>query len=483
MARPGVVIVSADAPPSGGAAINTGTWFVSGITEKGPVGEAVRVISVTDFARKFGGRRSDSSLYDAIDCYFREGGQVAYVGRVVGSSATASSVDLFDDAGGSPAVALIVSAAGPGDYADGYDVTVANGDETFTLSIYDADANLLEEAGPFESNLDAADHTYTYVDVAVGDTEADFPIDGTFSLGGGLDDIESITADDYGTALDSADKGLGPGQVSVPGVTDADVHAVALAHCRSHNRVALLDVEPGDVDALIASAGAITTALDGDTELLQYGILLAPQAIVPGIKAGATRTVPYSAEQAGLEARRDRTLSQNIPAAGRDFPLHYAVSLKASYSDAERESLLLAGVCTARNVQGQIETYGYRTLVDPAGDDSDWLQFNFARLRMAITARAEDVGEGFVFDQIDGRGLKASEFGAAIAGVLLDYYLAGSLYGTTPEDAFRVEVGPAINTSESIAGGELRASAAVRMSPHAELVTIEFVKTPITQSV
>jgi hypothetical protein len=152
--------------------------------------------------------------------------------------------------------------------------------------------------------------------------------------------------------------------------------------------------------------------------------------------------------------------------------------LTESYTDAEREDLNDAGVDIARVIYGQVETYGYRTL---APLESGWGNLGNARLNMEIVARAEAVGERYVFSQIDGRRVKISQFGAELSAMLVPYYEAGSLYGDTAQDAFFVDVGPGVNTETTIANGELHAVIGVRMSPFAEYVVIEIVKVATDQ--
>ena len=106
-----------------------------------------------------------------------------------------------------------------------------------------------------------------------------------------------------------------------------------------------------------------------------------------------------------------------------------------------------------------------------------------AFLRMAIVAKSDAIGEKYVLRQIDGKGRTAAEFAGELSGMLAAYYETGGLYGDTPEEAFRVDVGPAVNTPETLAEGQLRAVLELRMSPMAELVVIEIVKTPITESI
>ena len=105
---------------------------------------------------------------------------------------------------------------------------------------------------------------------------------------------------------------------------------------------------------------------------------------------------------------------------------------------------------------------------------------NWARLDMAIKARAKQKGQEWVFAQLDGRGHTISAFGGSLTGVLMDYYNMDALFGDDPTQAFAVNVGPSVNTIEKLADGILSAVMETRMSPHAELVQIVTVKVPVT---
>lgn len=194
--------------------------------------------------------------------------------------------------------------------------------------------------------------------------------------------------------------------------------------------------------------------------------------------------MPYSAVQAGLIARSDGVgNSPNVAAAGANGVARYATGLsQAAWTDTQRDTLNDAGVNVALVKYGAVRTYGYRTLVNPLTDDS-WLQFTNARLNMAIAAEAGVIAERYLFSQIDGRGIKTGEFAGDLSGILLDFYNAGSLYGDSPEEAFSVNVGSQVNPPEDLAEGKVRAVLEVRMSPFAEFVTIEVVRTAITEAV
>jgi hypothetical protein len=477
MARPGVTVTTSVAPPSSGPPIRTGTAFFAGTSERGRVDTAERIESISDFERLYGERQSYSYLRDSVDVFFREGGGSAYITRVTGDAAAASSVEL-DDATNAPTI--LVSAVGPGEYGDDMTASIAVATGVTTLTIKNADGDVIDTYSTDEGKDGLlAYENFKYVvltDAHAGNGDPKVVTDSAFA--GGSDDLAGITDASWESALDLFVKGYGPGQVLAPGETDADVQAALLEHAEANNRVALLDAPNTDVLATIEAAATAAT----DTDLGSFGAMFGPWAKVPGSASGTSRSVPYSAVQAGLEAKRDRIESPNVPAAGRSYPLNYVQSLAFEFSDDDRTELNGYGVNVAKSVGGVRETYGYRSLADP-DTDTNWVQFNYSRLRMAIAARAEDIGESFLFEQIDGKGLKLSEFGSAIAGMLLGFYIAGSLYGETPDEAFRVDVGPSVNTDETLSAGELHAVAAVRMSPHAEVVLIEIVKTPITQSV
>jgi phage tail sheath protein FI len=284
-------------------------------------------------------------------------------------------------------------------------------------------------------------------------------------------------------ALAALTKDLGPGQVFIADpVLAADVanQSAILAHAAATNRVALLSTTDGDATTLTAAA----TALHSDANA-QYGALFAPSAIVPGVTPGTTRTVPWAAVAAGIMARNDASNNPNVPSAGDLGISLYAMGLFApspGYTDTDFSNLNGAGCNMARVIYGVIETYGYRSIVDPTSQlFVTWGQFGNVRLNMAITAQAEAIGESYVFTQLDGRGVTIGDFGSELSSMLTDFYTAGALYGDTAQDAFSVNVGPNVNTPTTITNGELHAILEVCMAPMAEWVVIEIVKVPITQ--
>jgi hypothetical protein len=310
--------------------------------------------------------------------------------------------------------------------------------------------------------------------VRAGFTDAYDAAEAYYQEGGAkLTVARAATADDAGLtdALAALTKDLGPGQVFVPGAFGqaAATYTALLAHAAANNRIALLDAAPdADTAALTALAGTLTPDANA-----RYAALFAPAAIDPGVAGAATRTVPWSAHEAGIMARNDASYTPNIAAAGVNGRSRFAIDLTATFTDADRESLNDAGVDIVKSVYGEVRAYGYRTL---AALDTGWGLLSNARLNMEIVAKAEEIGERYLFSQIDGRRITIGQFGADLTGMLIPYYEAGSLFGASADDAFYVDVGPAVNTLETIAAGELHAIIGLRMSPFAEWVLIEIVK-------
>ena len=479
--RPGTIVTSRSAPTPRTIPTDTGTWFVAGTSDKGPLAP-VLCTSLQDFITNFGARQTYSILYDAVETFFREGGVRCYVSRVVGPSPVIASLNLDGSSAGAP-YSLVVSAKGPGTYGNALRVQVTGGGTTnpFTIIVSTvADGTL--ETSPSLADQNAAlawAQSSAYVNIALG-AEASNPVAlAATALTGGTDDRVNATDTQWLAALTRFTKDLGPGQVSQVGRTTAQAYTDTQAHAAANNRVALLDGVDTPTAATLKAAAVAQRAANA-----RYGAYFAPWLVVPGVLPGTTRIVPPSAAVAALIGRKDGSgASPNSPAAGVDGTLRWATGLSQSqFDDVTRDDLYTSSVNTFVSRYGALELYGYRTLVDPVGVDQDWINLGNSRLNMAIVALGNVIAEQYVLEEIDGFGRLFKKFQGDLTGMLMKYYLQGSLYGATPEAAFLVDVGSSVNTPTSIANRELHAAIAVRMSPNAELVVIEIAKVPVTVS-
>lgn len=459
---------------------DTGAAFVVGLASRGPTDAPLAIRSLAAYVAAFGERSGGPVLYDWLDVFFREGGSVAYVLRLVGDGADTSAVNISHSGSGDP-VALSADASSPGDWGDDLSIVVADGDaaSSYTLTVK-LDGVTVESSPDLVDNDEAIAWAERSAYVALTKEGEDNPDNGTYTLTGGDDDLDSLTDDDYVDALERLTSDYGPGQVAVPGKTSDAVHIGLLGHADSHNRVALLDLQDAssastlaaDVNAVRATAGA------------RFAAAFAPHAVVPGVAAGTTRTVPYSAVQAGLIARSDgATGNPNQAAAGENGRARYAFDVsQPAWTDADRELLNDAGVNVARVIRGEVRTYGYRTIVNPVTDPR-WIEFSGSREVMSVLSRASAIAESYEFAQLDGKGHTIAEFGGELVAICVEDYALGALYGNTPEEAFSVDVGANVNTPETIGNRELHAVISLRTAPFAERVEVELVRRLVSESV
>lgn len=281
------------------------------------------------------------------------------------------------------------------------------------------------------------------------------------------------------TALAFFTRDLGPGQVAVPGRKTPATRLSLAQHAEATNRVA---ISSATSTATVATVVADTTIASITSDQERRIALFAPDIVVP-VSTGVTRTISPEAIVMGLMAKRDgEGRTPNEPAAGALGESSVAVNTAFSYTDVDRTTLNVNGANILRSMYGGVRVYGYRTLADPSTDDN-YVNLANARLFMAIEAQADAIAERYVFRQLDGRRLTITEFGGALTGMLLPFWQLGSLYGTTPDQAFRVDVGPNVNTDATIANRELKASIILRMSEYAEEVKIDIVKARVTEAV
>jgi len=481
---PGTAVTIGESSPPRSAPTNTGIWFVTGLTDRGPADAAGTVRNIAEFEKKYGIRQSYSVLYDALDVFFREGGSEAKIARVVGPAPVKALRTLVDRAG-APLNTLRVDAESAGAWGNNLTVEVINGvtANTFILIIRESGVEV-ERSPELASPAAAVDWSVVSVNVNVVNLASatvapnnNPAVVAASAFTTGNDDRVNAVDAQWLAALNLFGRSLGPGQVSMPGRTTTTAHTDLLAHAQSRNRVALLDATDTVSDATLSAAAV---AIRAATIHERHGGFFAPWTKAPGILGGSARDIPPSALSAGLMSRSDAANSPNVPAAGDNGQARYVTTAKAAFTDTQREALNMAGVNISREMYGGLRLYGFRTLVDPVLVPS-WRSLASARLFMKIISEGEAIAEGFVFDEIDGRGRKIAEYESMLTGMLLGFYNVGSLYGETPEEAFRVETGSMVNTPVTIADGQLKAVISVKASPFAEMVVLEIIKVNNTE--
>ncbi|HTU14200.1 MAG TPA: hypothetical protein VMF31_03295 [Solirubrobacterales bacterium] len=465
MPLPGNETTLIDELPPRSAANDTGVAFFAALTERGPVDRPVAVRSVRQLRRDFGAATNYSSLEAAATAFFAKGGSLFHLTRAVGPAAVKATGDLSD---GSTGDALTVKAVDPGAWGNAITVafTVSGGNITAVVKL---DGKDVENSGPQVGKPGITAWSQTSRWVRITDGGGGSATSATVTLATGTDDRASITATQWKSALDLFERDLGPGQVAIPGVTAAAVHDEILLHASTHNRFGLLDADPSDTPATIIAAAEALTA-DG---LGRHGAMIAPRVSDNGA------LLPGSPYVAGRLAHTDRVAGPGQYAAGSGYGDLEGVSLSVVYTDEERNALNEAGVQVIHDVKGAIRIYGFRTLAEP---DSEYVEAAHARVIMALRADLEAAMEPFVLKRIDGRGKRLGELEGVLTGVCQRYFLSENLYGASPEQAYRVDAGSALNTPATLAAKELHAGVAVRVVPGAERVYLNLTKAPTAES-
>lgn len=474
---PGHVVTIGDRAASPLAAASTSNGFLIGVCEKGPVDEPIKAISLADAVDRIGERiAANPYLYDAIDCYFREGGSVAYIARAVGAESDTAE-DTAVDAGGK--TAFTVAARSPGAWGNDIDVAITLSGGSVTLIVKEG-GTTVETSPALGTNAEVVEwgKSSNYVTVTIGEAEAADAKTQTLELEGGKDDTAGVGTAQIEAAAEVLTRDLGPGQIAAPGFTSEAIHKALLEHAKANNRRALLD------DPVEATAGELVshaTALRGPNA--RYGSIFASWAYVPGLSLATERKVPYSGIQMGLIARAEAEgHNPNKAAAGKRGKSKYATKLVTLFTDDERTELDEAGVIASILVRGVVTTYGNVTLVNQT-TEPNWKSFSASRLMMGVAAKADEIMESYDFEQIDGRGYVFKKLQGDLAGgACMPYYLDDAMYGQTPEEAFFVNTGPDVNTPASIEAGEIKAQIGVRVSPSADHLETEVVKISITES-
>ena len=509
---PGVYVNVTAAGPNPTLPASTGNWFVAGLAA-GPANTAFPIRSISDFNTYFGqivndqvtGRyvisaaMSSLTLYDALDEYFHDGGNTAYVSRIqptstgiaAVSSAVLNSWQLTANGKGTWANSSSANASGVIVTITGYTV----GATTVYSSTIAYNGIVVASTNGLLTDTDFINWVQSlqvgsgggFITAAAQVQASTLPASGatiTIYLTTGTD--VAIADADMPVALVAFTAPMGPGQVSYPGGTSATDWNNLVAHAIAFNRVAYLDAPNTASASTIETQVATFQAAAADSS---YAAVFAPWVVVPGIvNTNAStltspvfnRTVAPSAYAAACAASNDANSDANSPAAGLGFASTYITGVTQTYVQSDLANLNADGVCVIKQLPtGQFVLWGFRS----AAFNPAWTYLNNVRMRMQIVFQAGNLAETFVFQEIDPKGKLFGRLNGALSGLLLGYYQRGSLYGATSNLAYAVNTGPSVNTLASIAAGAVNANLAVKLSPFAETVNINITKYNLTTAI
>jgi len=470
-----------------------------GWAPKGPTDRAELVLSFPDFERKFGGLHPESFLGSSVSQFFANGGQRAYIVRLVTTGATganannaaASSVTL--KTGGGAANGLTITAKSPGKWGDSYAIVTkkraAPDDARFVLqvaNIKDDPKGIVVES--FENvSMVATDKRYVVNVLANESTLVTAKVEGSPAVTTPPDDTERVAtpaaeagnlpaaskltagadgaviaadSDAFVTALDPPSKTGGIYHLDrvdlfnllcVPGMTNTTELQNLQKFCRDRRAFLIADcAESARFDDL-SPAGQPAPALTGDNAI--NAAFYFPWVTAPDpLQENRPKDYPPCGFAAGLYARTDTSRGVWKAPAGTEASLVGVLGPKVTLTNAENGVLNPKAVNCIRAlpVYGTV-LWGARTLQGNDERGSEWKYIPVRRTALFIEETLYRALTWVVFEPND-EPLWA-QIRLNVGAFMHDLFRQGAFQGQTPKDAYFVKCDKETTTQSDINRG------------------------------
>jgi phage tail sheath protein FI len=508
---PGVVISTAvRTGPSSATVRESSQLFVVGLAERGPVGEAVLVQSLTEFENIFGGYVAWSYLHPTVETFFEEGGTQVYVSRVAGEDATVGELVLENEDEDS---LLILKATGPGNWSAEVGVTVTNPGSAFAVIIeYDGNpvyntgvvTSLAQAVGRINSSSVASRYVVAELGPdagAVGVSQIPAAISLT-ALSTGSDDLAGVDDAVLIAGLEAFNDSLGAGAVAIPdGETatlassggpatdydgtlksDFEVSAALIAHANANNRIAILHCGVADTAANAISKADDIKLLEG----LEHAAIYFPWVTVPTSTNGLSKTIPPDGYVAAKRAQAHNQGGAHIPAAGLISNSRYVSGTALDINKTVGDSLDSENINAIRIIQNSVRIYGARSL---SIDTENFRYITTQEIINHIVVESQRSLEDLVFGVIDGRDTIFSAITSRLIAILAPLREQGALFqafdanGKKVDNGYTVRCDSALNPVTQLAGGTVKAKVGVRTSSVGDKIEVDIIKSNLTSSV
>ena len=230
--------------------------------------------------------------------------------------------------------------------------------------------------------------------------------------------------------------------MAVPGVTDPNVQLMLVAHCESlASRFAVLDM-PRDAKK-VQDVIAHRDIFDSN-----YAALYHPWLTVFDPLDKKNIAIPPSGSVLGIYARSDNT--RGVHKAPANEVVRACVGLDCQFNKGEQDILNPKGVNLIRSFPGQgIRVWGART----ASSNPSWKYINVRRLFIFIEESIKANTNWAVFEPND--EVLWVRVQRTISVFLTGLWRSGSLAGSSPEEAFFVNIGRNTMSQDDIDNGRL----------------------------
>ncbi len=230
--------------------------------------------------------------------------------------------------------------------------------------------------------------------------------------------------------------------MAVPGVTDPNVQLMLVAHCENlASRFAVLDI-PRD-SKKVADVIAHRDIFDSN-----YAALYHPWLTIFDPLDKKNIAIPPSGSVIGIYARSDNT--RGVHKAPANEVVRACVGLDCQFNKGEQDILNPKGVNLIRTFPGQgIRVWGART----ATSNPSWKYINVRRLFIFIEESIKANTNWAVFEPND--EVLWVRVQRTISVFLTGLWRNGSLAGSSPEEAFFVNIGRNTMSQDDIDNGRL----------------------------
>jgi phage tail sheath protein FI len=479
---------------------------------RGPVDRPQRVTSFADFERNYGGLDERSEASYAVQQYYLNGGQIAWIVRVAPGSPGTASVSLLTSS--PPHTTLTVSAANPGQWGNRLQVAVTQSvtqksltPATFDLFVREA----IVVTGKVTQVLNS--ETYRNLSMKKGDRQYCADVVNAASQlvhiddagigmvptawlptanGGAPEDaaFQSLINGDDGNAFDSAGnlkdagamatalRGDGTAKtgfhaldridpfifniLSVPAAANLDastktspynsLYTELLGYCAQKRAFLIMDIPSSVTSVGDATHGMLGWTTTNDSLRHPNAAVYFPRLKMPDLlNDGRPRDVGPSGTIAGIFARTDGSRGVWKAPAGTDASLRN-VNLVAGVNDLEDGFLNPLGINVLRNfpIFGNV-SWGARTLMGADQQASEWKYIPVRRTALFIEESLVEGLKWVVFEPND-EPLWA-QIRPNVGAFMHDLFRQSAFQGQTPKDAYFVKCDKETTTQTDIDRG------------------------------
>lgn len=450
----------------------------AGWAPKGPTDSAGLVTSWQDFYRQYGGLDPRSLLGYAVSHFFANGGQQAYVLRLVATAAAAT--EKAAKASHAFAGILTVEARNEGKWANDYGIIIKNRSDPgnlidthrFTLSVV-----FVKPGGTSETVVESYENlsvskndprfvktvlesTSLYINVIV-DPAATIPPADTAQpspkLAGGLDgDVLNPNDAAFENALFTLPSGPGAlnlldyvdlfNLLCVPGESKAAFLAALEKYCRDHRAILIADCDQAATfNSVRSGPDAAITGDDAINSAFYFPWIKAPDPF----QENRLKEVPPCGFVAGLYAKTDANRGVWKAPAGTETSLTGVSGVTQTLTDIENGILNKQAINCIRNfnVYGTV-IWGARTL---RGNDEIGSEWKYVPVRRTALFIEESLFRGLkwvVFEPND-EPLWA-QIRLNVGAFMQNLFRHGAFQGKTPQEAYFVKCDKETTTQNDI---------------------------------